>query len=64
MVGIRSKGPSPLRLISKREIKFGEPAKKVFGLRLEKTRACGAMYSSVVGEMRGYDARMDSEKGE
>lgn len=50
--------------MSKTEIRFNEPAKKVVGLSEEKRSECGAVYSSVVGEIRGYDARTEGEKGE
>lgn len=50
--------------MSKVEIRFSEPAKKVWGSWLEKSSECGAMYSSVVLETSGYEARIEGEKGE
>ena len=64
MVGILLIGPSPLRLMSKMLIKLSEPAKKWFGLSDENSRECGAMYSSVVADTRGYVASIEGVNGD
>lgn len=50
--------------MSKDEMRFSEPAKKVWGAWMEKSSEWGEIYSSVVLETSGYEAKIDGEKGE